>query len=349
MTKHKEIYRRSFAEAEQAGESALWMLSHGENCRCARAIENGIRQNFDGMNLQMDFIQDVLKEFGFNRVNWVLANTVLNKPEDGRFAPVNRVWAKSFPICPEDKLSEFVVQSHPTLTDGVIHEVRRQWQALGLYEKKHCMPEQNGGSEYLGKVLVIDPTVLDDSRKSREHQLFMATGGFGCSPGKVWQKVSGYFLKDMKEDQFSRKDVIGVIQRHYLPQWAWDQVLPPIRSVIALPGEEAQEMIASTHWDAIRKIIGCDTPTCDGISMGEGLMNLYYDPKGKENGKPFNRRVEDRMYYGPILINGMHQFDKSLSPTEAEEMITRLNQKAIMTPAPEMPELSLHDLEMLCE
>ena len=324
------------------------MLSHNENCRCAKAIEEGIWQNREGQHLRLDFVKQLIDEYGFKRINWVLANSVMHNKGDVAFSPIVQVWAMQIQIPTEKKQAEWAVHTDTTLTEGVIREVWNQWENLGLYDKKHCIPEKNRGEDYLGKILVIDPTVLEESAES-DDQLFMATGGNGCAPGNPRQKISGYFLKDMRESQFARQDVIGVIQRHYLPQWAWDQVLPPIRSVIALPGEEAQEMIASTHWDAIRQIIGCDTPTCDGISMGESLMNLYYDPKGKENGKPFNRRVEKRMYYGPILINGMHQFDKSLSPTEAEEMITRLNQKAIMTPAPEMPELSLHDLEMLCE
>lgn len=80
------------------------------NIACKKAIEESIRQGFDGMRLQEGCIQDVLEEYGFKRVNWVLANTVREKLWDGRFSRDNKEWARCQMVPPDPKHNcEFVV------------------------------------------------------------------------------------------------------------------------------------------------------------------------------------------------------------------------------------------------
>ena len=45
------LYPYSANEARKRGELALWRASHQANISCKRAIEESIRQNFDGMRL----------------------------------------------------------------------------------------------------------------------------------------------------------------------------------------------------------------------------------------------------------------------------------------------------------
>ena len=332
---HSEVYRWSSSEARRGGEMDLWQESYAENCRCARAIEEAIHQNFDGRTLNTGCVKDIISEFGYDRTNWVLANTVRQKTDDGRFSPGNRAWANGFRIPREESARQFVVDSHPAVVDGFIMSARKQWQDLNLFDSSHCLSEKHGGIDYTGRVLVLSPSILKDSMKAPENQLFLATSGFGCSPTASGRKVFGRFLVDDEETYFYRSDFIGAIKNDHLPQWAWDKVMPPIRSVVAVPGMEAQETIASTHWDGIRQIIGCDRPTCDGLEWNEGLVNVYYDQDAKANGKPFNRRIGDREYYGTVLINGMHSFDQPLSPIEAQTLITLLNDELVMSEVPE--------------
>lgn len=70
---HSEVYRWSSSEARRGGEMDLWQESYAENCRCARAIEEVIRQNFDGRTLNTGCVKDIISEFGYDRTNWVLA------------------------------------------------------------------------------------------------------------------------------------------------------------------------------------------------------------------------------------------------------------------------------------
>src|SRR5699024_5017364 len=69
------LYPYSAEEAHRRNELALWRSSHQSNIACKQAIEACIRQKFDGMHLPEDSAREVLRAFGFKRVNWVLANT----------------------------------------------------------------------------------------------------------------------------------------------------------------------------------------------------------------------------------------------------------------------------------
>ena len=87
-------YPYSAAEARKRNELSLWRESHKANIACRDAIEDAIRQNFDGMNLQTDCLKAVLDEYGYKRTAWVLANTLHELKWDGRFSYANKHWAE---------------------------------------------------------------------------------------------------------------------------------------------------------------------------------------------------------------------------------------------------------------
>lgn len=111
-------YPYSATEARKRNELSLWRESHKANIACRNAIEDAIRQNFDGMNLQTDCLKTVLDEYGFKRTAWVLANTLHELKWDGRFSYANKHWAEKIYI-PTDLIhnSDFVVRSHPAVLD----------------------------------------------------------------------------------------------------------------------------------------------------------------------------------------------------------------------------------------
>ena len=88
------LYPYSAAEARERNELSLWRESHKANIACRNAIEDAIRQNFDGMNLQTDCLKAVLDEYGYKRTAWVLANTLHELKWDGRFSYANKHWAE---------------------------------------------------------------------------------------------------------------------------------------------------------------------------------------------------------------------------------------------------------------
>lgn len=222
MPERAVLYKYSMQEAVRCGEKALWKESYKENCICARSIETSIRENFDGMSLKQDCAKSVISQFGFERVMWVLANTIKEKHQDGRFSADNREWARSFFIPGENHCQDYSVESHPAVLDGFINQVRQEWQALGLFGREHCETKEE--PDYSGRIVVINPHVLKDEYKTPENQLFLATGGFGCHPNGRGRKIYGQYVKDGEQTFYQREDIIGVLKSEYLPDWAAERM-----------------------------------------------------------------------------------------------------------------------------
>ncbi len=223
MSEHKPLYIWSLDYAVRSNERDLWRESYRENCDCARAIERAISENYQDNSLD-DCVQPIIDRYGFDRVNWVLANTIQEKSDDGRFSQENKAWAKGFYIPKDDVRWHFCVEAHPGLTDIFTNQARRAWQALGLFDASHCESEKDGQLDYEGKVLVLRGDVLKDRYKTPEDQLFLADGGFGCRPNSRGRKVFGKFLKDGEDTHFYREDFAGILKDEYLPDWAREKL-----------------------------------------------------------------------------------------------------------------------------
>ena len=127
------VYRQTGMYAREHGELEQFRQSNVANIACRAAIEKAIAENFDGMRLRADAAEQVLSEFGSERVMFVLANTVQHKDWDGRFSRENKAWAAAFPIEPDvvmgmDRRVQFIVNSHPAVLDGFIHMAREAAQ-----------------------------------------------------------------------------------------------------------------------------------------------------------------------------------------------------------------------------
>ena len=219
MAGFKRLYRWSRQDAVDLSELADWRESYRENCNCARAIEEAITEHYHDNRLE-NCTADLIDRFGFDRINWVLANTLQEKAYDGRFSGSNKEWAAGFYIPNDEARWAFCVGSHPGLTDLFVNQMRSAWQKLGLLDHSHCSEE----ADYTGKLLILKPTVLKDEYKSADFQLFLAQSGFGCSPSASGQKVFGKFLKDGESTHFNRSDFLGVIKDEYVPEWAAEKL-----------------------------------------------------------------------------------------------------------------------------
>ena len=138
---YPEIYKLSATEARAREETGLFRASHKLNIACKCAVETAIRENFDGFHLKGGCIKPVIAEYGIDRVDWVLANTVQTKMSDGRFSRDNKAWAETFPIPGSDNSVfeprlDYVVESHPAVLDGFIGLVRRE------RDREKALPEE---------------------------------------------------------------------------------------------------------------------------------------------------------------------------------------------------------------
>ncbi len=215
------IYPYSLEYAIKHNERDLWRESYQQNCNCARAIESAINENYDGSRLADDCEKVVLGEYGIDRVNWVLANTIRERLDDGRFSRRNKEWAAGFSIPKDTTQLQFVVDSHPGLVNLFTDTVRQAWRELGLFDKRHCT---GADEDFEGRVLVLKPAILKDEYKTPDFQLFLAEGGFGCSPTARGRKIYGQFLKNGEETHYERQDFLGVLKDEHLPDWAREKL-----------------------------------------------------------------------------------------------------------------------------
>lgn len=221
----KYVYPYSLFEAKRNGELEQYRESFRENVRCANAIKEAINQNFDGMHLNHNVAKPVITEFGYDRVNFVLANTLQQLDHDGRFSRDNKEWANGFFIH-ENKANprnyEFMVTSHPAVLDGFINLARKEYDSLNLWNHTHCNDKTH--LDYTGKVMVLNPKCLKDEYKNPKDQLVFCEHGFGCSPTASGRKVFGKFLSDGEKCQYDRSDFIGELKEEHLPDWVRERV-----------------------------------------------------------------------------------------------------------------------------
>ena len=215
---HAYLYIGSISEARRFNELDRWRESHRENIACKQAIEEAIRQGFDGMYLNHDCAKSVIEAYGYKRVGWVLASTLQQKKYDGRFSPQNKEWAEATFIPPSDRNFDFTVQSHPAVLDGFVNEFRQALAELQMFDRSHC--DSLSGQDLEGKVLVMSPMTLKESYWSQENQLWLATGGFGCSPTAAGRAVYATCLGDGEQTRWDRSDFIGILKEEHLPEWA---------------------------------------------------------------------------------------------------------------------------------
>ena len=71
-----------------------------------------------------------------------------------------------------------------------------------------------------GKVVVLKPDVLKKEYQRATRQYQLVTGGFGASPNSRGSACFCTNLYSGKRDRFERWDVLGIVDREDLPDWA---------------------------------------------------------------------------------------------------------------------------------
>lgn len=119
------------------------------NQDCANAIDKAISESRHDQNFYNlpDALNSVTKEFGLERVAFVVVATVQYYDYDGRFSRANNDWAQHFSV-PKDSESKVLLNTHLAVLDGFADEVRgtrlhELAQTVGAYEKSHHMAERN--------------------------------------------------------------------------------------------------------------------------------------------------------------------------------------------------------------
>ena len=217
------LYRYSAETAKHNGDIDTWRESRNENIRCRDYLDEQIAKRFDGLTLPSDCVKNTVKEFGYDRTMWVIANTIQNRKDDGRFHNRNTEWAKCFNIPDAHRNYEFAMKSHSCLVDGAADDIQKMYAELNLFSGEHIV-RSDEPQDYTNKLLILRDTSLKEVYRTSENQLFFAQGGFGCSPEKIGRKVFGQFLSDGEKAEFCRQDFIGAIADEHIPDWVREKL-----------------------------------------------------------------------------------------------------------------------------
>ena len=214
------LYRNSREGSVRLNELDEWRESHKENIRCRDAIDRMVSERYSGNILPTEIITEACKEFGTDRVGWVLANTVVENDYDGRYRPDTKTWAKTaYRIPCEQHNSDFELRSHPELINGMVGQYRKYLaEELGLLTGEACLPDAYS-QDFSDKLLILRADTLAEEYKKGEFQYFYAKCGNGCRPNAIGRKIFGFFVSDGEKTQFTRSDFLGIADPEQIPDW----------------------------------------------------------------------------------------------------------------------------------
>jgi hypothetical protein len=168
------VYQHSFDYAQKNDELELYHASYKANVACKKAIEAAIAEHYYDNRLNAGAVKQVVDQFGYDRMFYVLANTVQQKDDDGRISRDNKEWAKTIPVFKDgdgmgsDRRWYFVVdQCNPGLTDLFLKQARQEYllslpltrqdveKEAGLILQKlqsEREPNSPGGTHYMARI-----------------------------------------------------------------------------------------------------------------------------------------------------------------------------------------------------
>lgn len=163
------VYPYPADHAREQGELDVYRASFRANVSCKEAIEAAIREHYRDNRLDAGAVGQVAEQFGQERMLYVLAVTVRHFDYDGRIAQDNKRWANTIPVYENkdsmggDSTTQFVVCSHPGLTDLFLTGARREQpltadeikaEAARLLGKlqEPVQPNSPGGTHFMAEV-----------------------------------------------------------------------------------------------------------------------------------------------------------------------------------------------------
>lgn len=215
------VYPYPADHAREQGELDVYRASFRANVSCKDAIEAAIRDNYHDNRLDTAAVGQVAEQFGQERMLYVLAATVRHFDYDGRISRDNKRWANTIPVyenkdgMDSDRSVQFVVCSHPGLTDLFLTGARREQpltadeikaEAARLLGKlqEPVQPNSPGGTHFIAE-LSPDFAARANSRDTAELQKLLPFRTLALSNLKDRKGVFALIGKDEDRSQSLRR------------------------------------------------------------------------------------------------------------------------------------------------
>ena len=211
------VYPYPADHAREQGELDVYRASFRANVSCKEAIESAIREHYRDNRLDTAAVGQVAEQFGQERMLYVLAATVRHFDYDGRISRDNKRWANTIPVyeskdgMDSDRSVQFVVCSHPGLTDLFLTGARRE-QPLTADEIKEeaarllgklqepAQPNSPGGTHFIAE-LSPDFAARANSRDTAELQKLLPFRSLALSNLKDRKGVFAVISKEEDRTQ----------------------------------------------------------------------------------------------------------------------------------------------------
>ena len=181
----KLVYPYDYQNAADRVESSYYHNSHKINTECAQAIDKAINDScykVNFYNLELAAMK-IVHDFGFNRVNLVLAHTFQKNQHDGRYSSANKTWADAFAV-QERAFNQSYLRAHPILIEDFTKYARTLYEELGA--ERFALPGRTEHGEAVHGYEIVRAISFDDRR------------GFaiGLNPNPPSQFVSWQFTEE---------------------------------------------------------------------------------------------------------------------------------------------------------
>ena len=217
--KELPVYPYPADHARENGELDVYRASFRANVSCKEAIEAAIRDNYHDNRLDTAAVGQVAEQFGQERMLYVLAATVRHFDYDGRISQDNKRWANTIPVYENkdgmggDSTTQFVVCSHPGLTDLFLTQTRHEQrlrqpltadeikaeatQLLGKLQEPN-QPNSPGGTHFISE-LSPDFAARTNSRDTAALQKLLPFSSLALTTLK--DRMDVYAMEDILQNQ----------------------------------------------------------------------------------------------------------------------------------------------------
>ena len=159
----KLIYPYSFEEAAKHSETSHYNEGMNRNRECAQAIDKLInsssyKPNFYNMDIAT---MSAIQEYGFERVNAVLAFNLQTHGTDGRYTRENKDWANSI-LLPDRAFEYAYLNAHPILIEAFTQHTRRLYEAVGA--ERFALPGMPEAGHNVQNYEIMRSIWFDDQR-----------------------------------------------------------------------------------------------------------------------------------------------------------------------------------------
>ena len=177
----KLVYPYSFEEAAERQETPFFNENRDRNAYCAQAIDSEINAScFETHRYNLELaVMSVIQEYGFARVNAVLAHNLQKSSWDGRYSRANKEWASAVTL-PDGAFDYAYLKAHPILVEDFTKYTRKLYENLGA--ERFALP----GREESGQ-MVHGYEILRSIQFSNDRGFAIGHNPAAVEPFVTWQ------------------------------------------------------------------------------------------------------------------------------------------------------------------